>query len=189
MQRIKIMKPVVLIFLMSFGCSHFSYAQNLALTSQSNVGFEIKSMGLSWVKGKFKKFQSKMDFKSKFPNQASIYLVMDVDSLIVNKSSLKDKIMSQDLFYVAKYKTITFQSTHIKPLGQDKYDIQGQLTIRGITRAVVFDTALKQNVSNPKILDMYAVTHINRTDFGMKKGIGGTGEKVSIIVSGQWVEN
>ena len=46
---------------------------------------------------------------------------------------------------------------------------------------------LKPNPSNPKLLDVQSSTVINRSDFGMKRALGGVGEKVNIQLSGQWL--
>lgn len=62
----------------------------------------------------------------------------------------------------------------------------GDLTLRGITKPVIFEAMLKPNVSNPKLLDVDASGIINRSDFGMKKAYGGVGEKVNIQLIGQW---
>ena len=161
-------------------------AQNWTLTPQSNVGFEIKSVGLSVVKGKFNQVQSKMNFDSNASQKASTNFVLDVNSLSFSKPSLKKMIMGEDLFNAAQYKTVSFKSTNFTSLGQGKYNIAGNLTLRGVTKPVVFNTTLKPNASNPKILDVQSSTIINRTDFGMKKAIGGAGEKVNIQLSGQW---
>ena len=72
------------------------------------------------------------------------------------------------------------------PQGQDYYTVAGDLTLRGITKPVIFEAMLKPNVSNPKLLDVDASGIINRSDFGMKKAYGGVGEKVNIQLIGQW---
>ena len=115
-------------------------AQNWTLTPQSNVGFEIKSVGLSVVKGKFNQVQSKMNFDSNAPQKASTNFVLDVNSLSFSKPSLKKMIMGEDLFNAAQYKTVSFKSTNFTSLGQGKYNIAGNLTLRGGTKPVVFNT-------------------------------------------------
>lgn len=168
-------------------CMLSSHAETWSLSAQTKVGFDIKSMGISVVKGRFKQVQSKMDFNIKQPNKAVAQFVMRVDSLDINKSSLKEKIMGEDFFYAAKYKTVTFKSTQFKSLGQDKYNIQGLLTLRGVTKPVLFHTTLKPDPSSSKILDVFASTIIERSDFGMQPAAAGIGERVNIHISGQWI--
>ena len=85
-----------------------------------------------------------------------------------------------------QYKTVTFKSTEFVPQDSDRFNVQGELTLRGITKPVTFDAVLKPNASNSKLLDVYAIGYINRSDFGMKKSYGGVGEKVDIKLTGQW---
>ncbi len=165
--------------------STVTFAANWSLTPTSQVGFNIDSMGMSLVKGTFKQVQSSLSFDPQAVQKALTRFVMESQSLSLSKPSLNTMIMGEDLFYVAKYKTVTFQSSAFKAVGQDKYQILGQLTIRGITKPVIFNAQMKLNPVN-QLMDFHASTVIKRSDFGMKKAVGGIGEKVNIQVSGQW---
>jgi polyisoprenoid-binding protein YceI len=176
-----------LMFVLNLCTTFNAHAENWTLSSKSKVGFDIKSMGISIVKGTFDQVQSKMNFNIQHPSQASVNLVMKVDSLDINKSSLKEEIMGPDLFYAAKFKTVTFKSTQFKSLGAEKYNIQGNLTIRGITKPVIFKTTLRPDISNAKKLNIYASTMIKRSDFGMEPATAGVGERVNLQISGQWI--
>ncbi|TCB71329.1 YceI family protein [Acinetobacter sp. ANC 4216] len=161
-------------------------AQEWTLTPQTYVGFEVKSMGFSTVKGKFGQVQSSMSFDPAVPQNASARFVMQVNSLSLSKPSLKDMMMGENLFYVEKYPTATFNSREFIALGNHQYKIKGDLTLRGITRPVILDTSLQPNSANPQLMNVESKTVVKRSDFGMKKAFGGIGEKVNIEVSGQW---
>ena len=163
-----------------------THAQQWTLSPQTHVGFDIKSMGFSIVKGKFNQVQSSMRFDPETPQYASAQLVLDINSLSLSKPSLKNMILSEDLFYVEKYPTATFESREFIALGQYKYSIKGDLTLRGITKPVTLDTFLKPNTTNPLVLDVEARTVVKRRDFGMRKAFAGIGEKVMIELAGQW---
>ncbi len=162
-----------------------SFARSWTLTPKSDVGFEIKSMGLTVVKAKFNQVQSTMQFDAKAPQNASTHLVMDVESLSFSKPLFKHMILGEDLFYVEKYKTVIFRSIQFKDLGNGKYNVLGHLTLRGVTKPVIFETTFKPSMSNANLLDVQASAVINRRDFGMKKGIAGVGDKVNLHLSGQ----
>jgi len=181
-----VIKNILMIAGVIFACSTHAQAEAWTLTPQSNVGFEIKSLGVTVVKAKFNRVQSSMQFDVKAPQHASTNFVMDVNSLSLSKPSLKNMILGEDLFYASKYKTATFKSTSFKDLGGGKYNIAGNLTLRGITKPVTFSTTLKPNANTANLLDVQSSAMINRSDFGMKKAIGGVGEKVNIQLSGQW---
>ena len=161
-------------------------AQEWTLTPQTYVGFNVKSMGFSIVKGKFEQVQSSMNFDPAIPQNASAQFVMDVNSVSLNMPSLKNMMMGEDLFYVEKYSTATFKSHEFIALGNHHYSIKGDLTLRGMTQPVTLDTVLKPNTANPQLLDVESKAVVNRSDFGMKKAFGGIGEQVNIEVDGQW---
>ena len=184
--RYAVIKNVLMIAGVTFAFSTQVQAQSWTLTPESNVGFEIKSLGVTVVRAKFNRVQSSMQFDAKAPQYASTNFVMDVNSLSLSKPSLKNMILGEDLFYASKYKTANFKSTSFKDLGGGQYNIVGNLTLRGITKPVSFSTTLKPSASNVNLLDVHSSAVINRSDFGMKKTIGGVGEKVNIQLSGQW---
>lgn len=184
--RYATIKNALMIAGVTFAFSTQVQAQSWTLTPQSNVGFEIKSLGVTVVRAKFNRVQSSMQFDAKAPQHASTHFVMDVNSLSLSKPSLKNMILGEDLFYASKYKTANFKSTSFKDLGGGQYNIVGNLTLRGITKPVSFSTTLKQSANNANLLDVQSSAVINRSDFGMKKAIAGVGEKVNIQLSGQW---
>ena len=181
-----VIRNALMIAGVTFAFSTQVQAQSWTLTPQSNVGFEIKSLGVTVVRAKFNRVQSSMQFDAKAPQHASTHFVMDVNSLSLSKPSLKNMILGEDLFYASKYKTASFKSTSFKDLGSGRYNIVGNLTLRGITKPVSFRTTLKPSANNANLLDVQSSAVINRSDFGMKKAIGGVGEKVNIQLSGQW---
>lgn len=185
--KIKIkMTGICLMSAMALSLMTQAHAQTWTLTSDSHLGFEIKSVGLMVIKGKFNRFYSKMYFDPKAPENASTELVMDINSLTLNKPALTNLIMSDAFFNVAHYQTATFKSSQFESLGNYHYRITGYLTLRGVTQPVVLNSTLKPNANHPKRLDVQSYTVINRSDFGMKKVLGGVGEKVNIQLSGQW---
>ena len=181
-----VIKNALMIAGVTFAFSTQVQAQSWTLTPRSNVGFEIKSLGVTVVRAKFNRVQSSMQFDAKAPQHASTHFVMDVNSLSLSKPSLKNMILGEDLFYASKYKSATFKSTSFKDLGDGQYNIVGNLTLRGTTKPVSFSTTLKPSTNNTNLLDVQSSAVINRSDFGMKKAIGGVGEKVNIQLSGQW---
>ncbi|ANF83140.1 hypothetical protein A3K93_08050 [Acinetobacter sp. NCu2D-2] len=179
-------KNIALVGCLSAACISNAYAQNWSLSPNREVGFSIQSLGMTVVKGDFGSVNAKMQFDPKALQNASTQFTMQVDSLKLSKPSLKNMIMGEDLFYAAKYKTVNFKSTQFKSLGNNRYQILGNLTLRGVTKPVVFDTTLTPNASNPNVLKVTSKTVINRSDFGMKKAVAGVGEKVNIHLNGQW---
>ena len=90
-----VIKNALMIAGVTFAFSTQVQAQSWTLTPQSNVGFEIKSLGVTVVRAKFNRVQSSMQFDAKAPQYASTNFVMDVndfqmdaydESLLPNKA-------------------------------------------------------------------------------------------------------
>ena len=166
--------------------TNVGHASTWQLTSNSEVGFHIDSFGMNLVKGRFNTVQSALEFDLQQPERATAQVVLDINSVELNKPSYKSMVLGPDLFYAEKYKTATFKSTQFKGLGGHDYQIHGNLTLRGITRPITFKAKMSPRQGNPDLMDLEAFTIIRRSDFGMKKALGGIGEKVNIQVVGQW---
>lgn len=93
------LQSVLIVSVIHLGIVAQVNAQEWTLTPQSYVGFEVKSMGFSTVKGKFEQVQSSMSFDPVAPKNASARFVMQVNSLRLSKPSLKNMILGEDLFY------------------------------------------------------------------------------------------
>ncbi|SPL72200.1 hypothetical protein KPC_3378 [Acinetobacter stercoris] len=161
-----------------------AFAANWSLSPESNVGFYIESMGIKVIKGKFTQVQSDFNFDIKAPQNAQTTFVIHVNSLNLNKSSMQKMMLDKNRFHAEKYKTIMFKSTQFKLLEQNKYAVSGQLTLRGVTRPVVFMTELTPT-ENVHVMNIRSRTQIDRKDYGMKPAFGGIGEKVNLVVDGQ----
>ena len=119
-------------------------------------------------------------------NPEKLNISTDINEVVTNSDIIFLVVPS---IYVEKYKTIVFKSTHFKKIEKNKYYIYGMLTIRGVTKPVIFETILKPDDQNSEKLDVLATTIIKRSDFGMQPAVAGIGENVNIQVKGVWVSN
>jgi polyisoprenoid-binding protein YceI len=92
-----------------------------------------------------------------------------VESIQTGNTQREDHLRSDDFFNAETYPTMTFRSTSIERDGED-YKIRGDLTIRDITRPVVFEAEYGGIVKDPwgnQRAGFVAETTINRRDFGL----------------------
>ena len=114
-------KTLFITALISLGCMAQAHAQQWALTPRTYVGFDIESLVFPIIKGRFNQFQSSMTFDATALENASAQFTLEVNSISLNKPALKRMILAEDLFYVDKYATATFNSHEFIALGHDKY--------------------------------------------------------------------
>ena len=138
--------------------------------AHSNVKFSVTHLVVSEVEGNFKMFDGSMENAKGDFSDAKINFTVDVNS-INTENDMRDKhLKSDDFFNAEKFPAMKFQSTSFTPAGGSKYKLAGNLTIRDVTKPVVFDvnfggTAL--NMGKTKA-GFKAKTTINRFDYNLK---------------------
>lgn len=137
----------------------------------SNVGFKVRHMMVSNVKGDFGKVVGVVDIDDKDITKSKVEVVIDTASIDTGVVKRDEHLKSPDFFDVAKYPTMTFVSQKVKKAGNGKLKVDGLLTLHGITRPVVLNVegptkAFKDPWGNIK-RGATATTKINRKDFGL----------------------
>ena len=155
--------------------------------SHSTVGFSVRHMMVSKVRGYFRDFSGEI-VTAEDPSQSSVTATIDMDSIDTRQEQRDAHIRSADFFDVGNHTVMTFRSTEVRTDGAD-WTVVGDLTIKGVTRPV--ELALEVNGFGP---DAYggtragfsARTEISRKEFGvdidMPMDGGGVvvGDKISI---------
>lgn len=134
----------------------------------SEVGFTARHFGVSKVKGRFDKFEGTF-VTAEDPFKSSISATIDVTSINTNQEQRDAHIRSADFFDAENHPTMTFVSTGIKDKGGD-YVLEGDLTIRGVTKPVALDLELNGFGPDPyggTRAGFTASGEINRNDFGV----------------------
>jgi len=140
-------------------------------SAHSAAQFAVTHMMVSTVRGQFNKLTGTVNWDGKSFSSASVEVVIDTASVDTREAKRDDHLRSADFFDVAKFPTMTFKSTRIEPAGQGRLRMTGDMTMRGVTRPVVFEVS----GPTPAIKDMggnlragaSATTTINRKEFGL----------------------
>lgn len=158
----------------------------------SNVGFKVKHLMVSNVKGNFDKHSGTVDLNDKDITRSKVEVSIDTASINTNVAKRDEHLRSADFFDVAKYPTMTFVSKKVARAGKDRLKVTGDLTLHGVTRQVVLDVdPLSKESKDPWgniRRGTTATTRIDRKDFGLtwNKGLetGGVlvGEEVLITL-------
>jgi len=178
------------------GASLLSATPHTLDNSHSSVEFKVKHLMISNVKGDFKNFSGVIDFDYKtttFNKFEGVVETASVDTGIVKRDN---HLRSGDFFLSEKYPTMVFKMKKYISDG-DEGQMQGDITIRGVTKPMTFDVedigTVKDFNGNNRV-GFTLKGKINRTDFGLKWNkaleFGGfaVGEKVKITVEVEAVE-
>jgi polyisoprenoid-binding protein YceI len=134
----------------------------------SEVGFSIRHMMVSKVRGRFTKFSGEL-VTTTDPLQSSVRAEIDLSSIDTGQEQRDNHIRSADFFEVEKYPTMTYTSRGVR-LEDGEYVLDGDLTLKGVTKSVPL--RLELNGFGPDPYGGYragftATGEINRHDFNV----------------------
>jgi polyisoprenoid-binding protein YceI len=151
------------------------YAQSVGWQidpDHTSVQFAVSHMRTSTVRGRFNKTTGTVKWDGRDFASASVEIVADVASIDTGVPKRDAHLRTADFMLVEKYPTITFTSGRIEPAGPGRLRMTGNLTIRGVTRPVVFDIAgPSEPVKGPDgaiHVGASATATIDRRDFGLR---------------------
>lgn len=136
--------------------------------AHSEVGFSIRHIMISKVKGTFDQFDATF-VTGENPLDSTVTASAKVVSINTNEPNRDGHLRSGDFFEAEKYPTIDFASTGVREV-RGKYFVDGDLTIKGVTKPVTFDFdfgGFGGDSSGNYKGGATAKTNINREDFGL----------------------
>jgi len=140
--------------------------------SHTNLGFTVRHMAVSKVRGSFPKFEGTLEIAEK-PEDSKVSVTIDAVSVDTRDENRDNHLRTNDFFDVENHPTWTFVSTAITPVNATEWKVEGDLTIRGTTKPVTLDATLEGVVKDPygnHRVGFSAKTTINREDFGVAFG-------------------
>ena len=159
--------------------------------AHSNVKFTVTHLVVSEVEGSFKLFEGSMENAKADLSDAKINFTVDVNSINTDNEKRDNHLKSDDFFAADKFPQMKFTGTSMKAVGDNKYKLAGNLTIRDVTKPVEFDVTYGGSVAamGTTKLGFKAKTTINRFDYNLKwdKATEGGGlvvsKEVNILVN------
>jgi polyisoprenoid-binding protein YceI len=137
----------------------------------SNIGFKVRHLMVSNVKGSFDKYSGTVDIYDKDITKSKVEVTIDTNSINTNVQKRDEHLRSADFFDVAKFPTMTFVSKKVAKAGNGKLKVTGNLTLHGVTKEVVLDVEGPSKESKDPMgmirSGATASTKINRKDFGL----------------------
>ena len=136
--------------------------------SHSEVGFSVRHLMVSKVKGNFERFDGTITI-GEDPLASSVQVEVDLSSINTRDEQRDGHLRSSDFFEVETHPKMTFVSTKVEPAGSD-YKVTGDLTIKGTTKPVVLDLEFNGVHPDPwggTRSGFSAETEISRKEFGV----------------------
>jgi polyisoprenoid-binding protein YceI len=100
------------------------------------VQFKISHLGFSWLYGRFNDFEGEFTFDPENPANSAVQATIQTASVDTNHERRDKHLRSDDFLDVENHPEATFVSTDFVPLGDDRYRLEGEFTLRGVTREV-----------------------------------------------------
>jgi len=135
----------------------------------SHIGFMARHLMVSKVRGSFTKFEGQITTADN-PLESTATATVDMTSFETNNDQRNSDIKGEGFLDVANYPQMAYRSTGVRPEGDGEFIVDGELTIKGVTRPV--ELAVEVNGFGPDPFGgtragFSATGEINRTDFGI----------------------
>lgn len=141
--------------------------------AHSEVGFAVKHMKITTVKGWFTGVEGTVAVHDSDPSQSSVDVSIDASTINTRVADRDTHLRSGDFFDVEKWPSITFRSTRVEGATDregESFRVIGDLTIRDVTREVVLDATFEGSgeALGGERASFTATTKIDRREFGLK---------------------
>ena len=161
-------------------------------SGHSFPNFSYQHMGLSMQLSKFDKTTGTVTL-DKAAKTASVDVVIDTTSVNTGSTVFNGHIQGEDFFDTAKYPTATFKSTKVRFEGDKPVAVDGELTIKGVTKPVTLTVSHFVTMPHPMLkkdtIGANASTVIKRSEFNAGKHAPYVGDEVTITVSLEAIKN
>jgi polyisoprenoid-binding protein YceI len=136
--------------------------------AHSRIEFAAKQLGISTVRGAFREFEGTLDL-----DERRAYGTVETASLDTNNDRRDEHLRSPAFFEAAEHPELRFESTQIRARGEHSFEIEGDLTIRGVTNPIVLQAELQGSETDPwshERIELQATGKLDRSDWGITYG-------------------
>ena len=148
--------------------------------------FSYNHLGYSIQMSRFDKATGTVTL-DKAAKTAAVNIVIDTKSVNTGSATFNEHIQGEDYLDTAKYPTATFKSTKVNFEGDKPASIEGNLTLKGITKPVTLTVTSFHAMPHPMMkkdaIGANATTKVKRTDFNMGKNAPYVGDEVTIDIA------
>ena len=129
------------------------------LPAQSEIVFTSTQMGVP-VEGRFKRFDAQIALDPKRPEAARIAFAIDTGSATLGLPETDAELLKSAWFNTAKFPQARFASSAVKGLGGGRFEVTGQLAIKGGTQTVTVPVLVTQSAGTSTASGSFAIKRL-----------------------------
>lgn len=156
-------------------------------TVHSSLLFRVKRLDVVNVYGRFNGLQGKLVVDPDNPGLSSVELEVKSENVDTNNERRDNHLRSPDFFNAIQFPVISFKSTKIRKLAENRYEVTGDLNLHGVTRSVSATIEQTGFGKDPRrgtpLIGFETTFRIKRSDFGMNFMQGPLSDEVELIVA------
>jgi polyisoprenoid-binding protein YceI len=168
--KYKILIAAAVVFFLTFQSSMAQNSWNID-PSHSSAQFQVRHLMISNVRGEFGKMSGQILFNGEDFSTLKAEAEIQVASIDTREPKRDEHLRSADFFDAANYPTITFKSKRVEGVSDKKFDLVGDLTMRGVTKEITLNveaTPIIKGMRGETRIGAQATTRLNRQDYGIK---------------------
>jgi polyisoprenoid-binding protein YceI len=138
--------------------------------AHSRIGFVARHAMVTKVRGAFNDFEGKVVLDGDDPARSSAEVTIKAASIDTRNAQRDEHLRSNDFLAMETYPEITFRSTAVRQTGATEFDLTGDLTIKGVTRAITIPFTYEGAATDPfgnVRAGFEGSVAINRKDYGV----------------------
>lgn len=138
--------------------------------AHSSLTFGVRHMMVATVRGSVSGLRGSLEFDPERPEAGSVDVAADPATIQTGSPDRDGHLRSPDFFDAATYPEIRFRSTKVVRKDGDELEVQGELTIRGVTKPIVAEAEIEGSWDDPKLgkrVGLSAKTIIDRREWGL----------------------
>jgi polyisoprenoid-binding protein YceI len=159
--------------------------------AHASVTWRVMHMGLAGYTARFDKMDGTLNFTPATASASRVEFSIEAPSINTGLVPFNKKLMEPEWFDGTKNPGIKFKSTRIESVGDNKYKMTGDMTLRGVTKPmtwdVTFNGGLYNSFAQAHAIGFSARGVVKRSDWGMKELAGVVGEDVEVQVEVEFI--
>jgi polyisoprenoid-binding protein YceI len=137
--------------------------------SHTHVGLSVRHLMVSKTKGRFAEVAGTVTI-AEDPLQSSVEVEIQAASIDTRDEKRDGHLRSADFFDVEQYPVLTYRSTKVTPAGAGRWSVEGDLTVKDVTRPVTLEVTFEGAATSPwgsASIGFEARAELDREDFGL----------------------